>query len=96
MEVVKDSFGKTFAEQQALVTSEEDIPTSRVVLMGMVIHFLATGQRLFSNHWVRCVDQMSRGCLVEVGDFDREGVDVGYPPPLYLGADFGVVLSRKF
>ena len=47
MEAVKDSFGKTFAEQQALVSPGEEIPMARVVLTGMIIHFLATGERLY-------------------------------------------------
>jgi hypothetical protein len=96
MEAVKNSLSKTFAEQQALIPPVAEIPTARVVLTAMVIHFLATGERLFSDYWVRCVDQTSDGPLVFVGEFDPDGVRVNYWFPAYSSDDLGVVLARKF
>jgi hypothetical protein len=96
MEPVKDSFGKTFAEQQALVPPGEEIPTARVVLTTMAIHFLATGDRLFSDDWIRCVDQTSFGAVVYVGFFDPAGVLVSYWGQGRSDGDLGVVLARKF
>ena len=96
IEAVKDSFGKAFAEQQTLVPPGEEIPTARVVLTAMAIHFLATGERLFSDHYVRCVDETSGGRLVHVGGFGPDGVRVGHWRPAYSYGVLGVVLSRKF
>lgn len=96
IEAVKDSFGKTYTEQQTLVPPGEEIPTARVVLTAMAIHFLATGERVFSDHYVRCVDETSGGRLVRVGYFARGGVYVYRAHPGRSGGDLGVVLSRKF
>ncbi len=96
MAAVEDSFGKTFAEQQALVPPGLEIPTARVVLMAMAIRLLASGERLYPSCWVRCVDQTSYSSLVIVGGFDRGGVCVNAASPGYSDGDLGVVLSRKF
>jgi hypothetical protein len=70
IEAVTDSFGQTFAEQQAIVPPDMEIPSARVVVTAIVIHFLATGERLFPTYDVRCADQLSDGSRVSVGDFD--------------------------
>ncbi len=73
MNEVTDSFGKTFAEQQTLLPLDEEVPLARVVVMGMVIHFLATGDRLFAKHYVRCANELSGGSRVFVGYFASDG-----------------------
>ena len=95
MRAAQDSFGKIFAKQKALVPPDAEIPTARAILMGVVIHFLATGERLVSDHWVRCADQTLCGGLVIVGDFGPHGIDVDTTGHGRSG-DLGVVLSRKF
>jgi hypothetical protein len=96
MEAVKNSFGKTYVEQRALVPRDMEIPTARVVLMTVVIHFLATGERLFTDCCVRSFDQTAVGDFVFVGNFDRDGVDVGIDLPHDSARGLGVVLARKF
>ncbi len=96
MEPLKESFGKPFAELQALVPPYMEIPAARVVLMGVVVHYLATGEGLFRDCWVRCVDQTSGGSLVDVGRFDLNGVLVDNDPPDYSDGGIAVALSRKF
>lgn len=49
MEAVPDSFRKWFSEQQTLLTADEEVPPARVVIAGMVIHFLATGERFLAT-----------------------------------------------
>jgi hypothetical protein len=95
MEALEDSFGKTFAEQQALVPPDEEIPTARVVLMAVAIHFLATGERLFQNNYVRCGDEILWDSLVSVGHFGPDGVRIAHGAPNFSPADLGVVLSGK-
>ena len=74
MTAVADSFGKTFGEQSVLLLDNEEVPSARVVFMGMVIHFLATGERLFHDHCVRCRDRvMDRHLRVYLGYFDSDG-----------------------
>ena len=95
MDAVPDSFGKTFAEQQTLVPAGEEISTARVVVMAAAIHFFATGSRLFTDYFVRCVDEPSSTRRVIVGAFDAAGIQI-----LDRGANFatgriGIVLARK-
>lgn len=74
MTAVPDSFNKTFPEQQTLLPTDEEVPCARVVIVGMVIHFLATGERLFADRVVRCSDISSCGRRLCVGHFDRDGL----------------------
>ncbi len=96
MEAVHDSLGKTFAEQKALIPPDEEIPTARVAMMGTVIHFLATGQRLFPACYVRCVDRASDGNRVFVGYFGSDVfvVDRCWDDRRHNG--LGLASSRKF
>jgi hypothetical protein len=96
MDAFPESFGKTFSEQQALVPAGEEIPTARVVLIGLIIHFLVTGMRLFPDCYVRCSDQTSGGHRVFVGDFDSVGFRVDRCWDDDHGDDLGLASSRKF
>jgi len=98
MDAVKDSFGRNFAEQQSLLSPDDEIPTARVVVMGMVIHFLATGERLFPNCCVRCADETSSDYRyrVLVGYFDRGGLDVHSCWDDGRDSGVGLASSRKF
>ena len=78
LEAVDGSFNKNFDEQRRLLPETEEIPLARVVVMGMVIHFLLSGQRLFETYYVRCLDKDSDGNRVYVGRFDAGGLDVYY------------------
>jgi hypothetical protein len=95
MEAVPESFGKTFPEQQALVPPGEEIPTARVVLMGMVIHFLASRKHLFPHSYVRCIDQTADSDRVGVGDFDSRGFLVGRYSDDSHYAYLGLASSRR-
>jgi hypothetical protein len=96
VEAVEGSFSKTFADQQGLLPSDEEVPPARVVIMGMVLHFLATGQRLFPGYWVRCQDQSSDGYRVWVGHFHRSGLGVFRDPDENRSADLGLAAARNF
>lgn len=75
-EPIADSTSKTWNEQQALLSKDEETPTARTVVYTMVGHFLATGERLFEKIYVRCVDLVSDGDRVSVGIFDAGGLSV--------------------
>lgn len=47
-----DCMGETFAEQVKHLPHGEEVPPARVIVMGMVLHFLATGDWLFSHCFV--------------------------------------------
>lgn len=96
MTAIPDSFGKIFAEQQALVPPEDEIPSARLVLTMIAIHFLASGERLFSNRSVYCANRTSDGSLVIVGGIGRFGTFVDHVEPEFLDRALGVAVSRKF
>jgi hypothetical protein len=75
-EPITNSTSKTWNDQQALLSKDEETPTARIVVYTMVGHFLATGERLFEKIYVRCVDLDSDGDRVLVGRFDAGGLGV--------------------
>lgn len=70
---VPDSTKKTWGEQQALLTEEDEAPRAQVMVYTIIGHFLATGERLFEKVYVRCIDLDSGGHHVHVGTLDDEG-----------------------
>ena len=77
-EPIDNSTSKTWNDQQALLSKDEETPTVRIVVYTMVGHFLATGERLFEKIYVHCVDLDSDGLRVYVGSFDAKGLLVSH------------------
>lgn len=71
-----DSTNKTGNEQHALLSQDEETPKAQVVVYTIIGHFLASGERLFENIYVRCSDLDSVGFRVHVGYFDAKGLSV--------------------
>jgi hypothetical protein len=94
-EPIVDSTGKNWAEQQALLSQEEETPKARVAVYTMVGHFLNTGERLFEKIYVRCADRDSDGVRVYVGYFDAPGLHVDFWNDAYRHDDFGLSAARK-
>lgn len=92
---VANSTSNTWNEQQALLWKDEETPTARIVVYTMIGHFLATGERLFENIYVRCVDLGSDGRRVLVGRFHADGLDVSGYWDGHRVARIGVASARK-
>jgi hypothetical protein len=93
---VENSTSKTWNEQQALLSKDEETPTARVMAYTIIGHFLATGERLFENIYVRCSDRDSYGDRIVVGYFDRDGLGVnGRWNDADRDRDIGVSAARK-
>jgi hypothetical protein len=75
---IADSTNKTWNEQQALLSQDEETPKAQVVVYTIIGHFLQTGERLFESIYVRCSDLGSDGGRVDVGVFDAKGLYVSY------------------
>lgn len=75
-EPIVNSTSKTWNDQQALLSKDEEMPTARIVVYAMIGHFLATEERLFEKIYVRCVDLDPLGRSVGVGRFGSRGLDV--------------------
>ena len=94
--LVANSTSKTWDEQQALLAKNEETPTARVMTYTIIGHFLATGERLFENLYVRCSDVGSLGFRVFVGFFVSDGLYISsyWDDSRYVY--FGVASARKF
>lgn len=75
---IANSTSKTWSEQQALLSQDEETPKAQVMVYTIIGVFLATGERLFEKVYVRCVDLDSGDRRVDVGLFDAHGLLVGY------------------
>lgn len=75
---VPNSTSKNWADQQALLAKIEETPKAQVMVYTIIGHYLATGERLFDNIYVRCLDVDSHGNRVLVGYFGAEGLYVNY------------------
>jgi len=74
---VDGSFSKSWSQQERLIDSQiDEIPSVRQVVYTMILHFLATGERLFEKVYVRTSDVDSNGRHVDVGDFGGGGLHV--------------------
>ncbi len=96
LEAVDGSFNKDFDSQQCLLAENEEVPSARVVVMGMAIHFLLSGHRLFEKCHVRCADKDSDGGRVYVGGFGRGGLRVDAYWDDHRHSGIGLASSRKF
>lgn len=94
-EPIANSTSKTWNDQQALLSKDEETPTARIVVYTMIGHYLATGKRLFEKIYVRCVDLDSGGYRVYVGGFDARGLSVGDRVDDGRNGRFGVSAARK-
>ncbi len=75
---VADSTKKTWNEQQALLSKDEETPKAQVMVYTIIGHFLASGERLFENIYIRCSDLLDSEChRVYVGHFGATDFEVG-------------------
>ncbi|HUZ92655.1 MAG TPA: hypothetical protein VNG29_01510, partial [Candidatus Paceibacterota bacterium] len=86
---------KTWQEQQALLSKNEEVPAARVLVYAIIGHYLATGEQLFKGDFVRSSDINLGGYQVSVGTFGAVGlfVDFDWDGGRYL--NFGVSSARK-
>lgn len=73
---VPNTTNKNLADQQKELAGNESVPRACEVIYMIMLHFLATGERLFEGVYVRCSDVSSSGDRVCLGGFDAEGLDV--------------------
>jgi hypothetical protein len=71
---VPGSTSKTWAEQQAAMPENEFTPRMAELVQAVIVHYLETGERLFSSHYVRTNDVDSGGRRLSLGRFASRGV----------------------
>lgn len=92
---VGDSHDRRFFDHKMMVPDDEEIPHARQVVMGMIIHYLLTGSRIFPN-LVRCIDVDQSNNRVCVGNFiPRKGLGIRTIHDGYHAAELGVVTAKK-
>ena len=65
---VRNSFQKSFTAQRGLVDIGHEVPPVRALVATMLVFYLATGERLFPNYYVR----------------SKEGLFVGFVGGIYI------------
>lgn len=93
---VGNSTSKNWQKQQALIAKDDEVPSAQVMVYTIIGHFLATGERLFENVYVRTLSVGSGGYRVYVGYFDAKGLYVCSNWDDYRHDDLGVSSARKF
>lgn len=88
---VPDSFNKTWHKQKALLGNVEEVPSARILTYAIITHFLATGERLLKDVFVRTVSPVLSNRRVRVGFFgEEEGFSIGYCPDHVFSGRLGI------
>lgn len=92
---VPNSTGKTWQEQQELVTDTEEISTARAMVYAIILNYLDKGERMLEHMYVRTSSIDSDGYHVHVGHFDSHGLSVSYDWGVSRDSDLGLASARK-
>jgi len=95
LEPVRDSFNKTWDEQQRLLKKGDEVSPVAVLMAAMIKHKQETGKYAFNNCYVRTSSRDSGGRLVHVGSFDDAGASVAGGRPGSRFGLLGVSFSRS-
>lgn len=93
---VEDSFSKTWDEQQALLSKDDETPSARVMTYAIIGLYLATGERLFKSVWARTSSLNCYESHVLLGRFTELGLDLDYRYNDGRRGDVGRASARKF
>lgn len=92
--------GETFEEQAQKISRGDEPPAARELVTYLVLHFLATGERLEIPR-LRCKDVLSSGRRVVVGPFREDGLEIANvsdrwaSPGIALCSAFTPAVPRK-
>lgn len=92
---VKGSFNKAFPDQEKLLTSDEEVASTRSVAMFLVINALSTGKRLLPDRYVNCIDRGLGGSRVSIGRFDALGLNIDCNWDTFRHSDLGIAATWK-
>ncbi len=94
-EPVANSFSKTWDEQRILLSGAEEIPAARIMVYTIIGHFLATGERLFKDTYVRVFSFDADWRSVIIGYFDANGLSVSSYGSDARDGDIGLSAARR-
>ena len=95
-----DSFTKYYPQKVKLLPEGEEVPQARDVVNAAILHYLATGERLFTKGWVLCSSAVrspydDSHYHVGVGCFGSAGLRIDLIPDDSRGATTGLASARK-
>lgn len=91
----ENSTNKTWDDQQALLSKEDETPKTQVMVYTIVGHYLFTGERLFEKIWVQCSDLDLGGYRVYVGGFNAKGLRIDRSVDIDRNNYLGLASARK-
>jgi hypothetical protein len=92
---VDSSFSKLFDNQKRLLGPKDEVPRACELVYAVVLYFMATGERLFSNTYVRTITLDADGYRVNVGYFVSGGLYVCRRWDAYPYGYVGLSSARK-
>lgn len=96
-ELPDESRDKTYDDQKALLTKEEELLTPVEVMYLCLVNYLVNdGERLLYDCYSRTDTLDSHGYVVYLGDFHPDGLHVCLWPPADPDSSIGVLAARKF
>ena len=81
--------GKTFDEQSKKLPKGDEVGSAREVVTVLIVHFLATGERLETGR-LRCRESLPSGRRVLIGPFSPLGMDLGSCADAYVSPFVGL------
>src|SRR3990167_6264064 len=76
LDIVDGSFNKTYDEQKKMLPKGQEIPTARILISAILLHFLDSGEKTFTEYWAMTCTRAAHGNLVDVRS-DAQGLVVG-------------------
>jgi len=71
---VPDSSPLGYKKQQLLLSRDEGVPLACELVYALVLHYLATGERLLADNYVRCANPDAPHCPFMIGGFWEGGM----------------------
>ncbi len=94
-EILPESMGKTWREQERLLKPDEERPLAVEVTYLAFFYYLINRERLFEHDYVWCRDRDPVGKYAFVGLFTPEGFNVYYTWPQNAFPRLGLIPSRR-
>jgi hypothetical protein len=87
--------GWTWNQQQALINSNEEVPTANVMVYTIIGHYLNTEERLYEDIIVRTSSFLSDGSRVAIGDFHDKRLYIVSSRDHFFVKGLGLSIARK-
>jgi len=93
MDLLQGSSGQAFNYLSSLKTTRMELPSAVEIVLMLFLHYLGTGEQLFTKKHTWCTDAASLDRQVTVGAFGRNGVFLSGHPANYASRGLGAAVK---